>query len=140
MNGQDLLLVDTDHGVSVVDAVSLKLLSVVGIKESMRCAVQTADSVWIGCTNGLLIKTDLQFEVVMLVKLKKHIFSILVVDDCLLCGEMNGWLELVRATDGAVVCSERFKHCGNIVGVQSGPQVTVIATEKGVWFVKAGRE
>jgi hypothetical protein len=76
----------------------------------------------------------------MLVKLKKHIFSILVVDDCLLCGEMNGWLELVRATDGAIVCSERFKNCGNIVGVQSGPQVTVIATEKGVWFVKAGRE
>jgi hypothetical protein len=61
VNGKDLLLVDTDQGVSVVDALSLELLSVIDIKESMRCAVQTADSVWIGCTNGVLIKTDLLF-------------------------------------------------------------------------------
>lgn len=53
------------------------------------------------------------------IKLKKHIFCLLQIDnDTILCGQLQGYIDLVRISDGAILLSEQLKHkTGNIIAM-----------------------
>jgi len=53
----------------------------------------------------------------MHVKLKKHIFCMLQIDDnAILCGQLGGYVDLVRISDGTVLLSQDLRStCGNII-------------------------
>ena len=55
-------------------------------------------------------------EVDFTVNLHTHIFCIELFDeDHIVCGQMNGWIDLVRIEDGAIIVSKELKHVtGNI--------------------------
>jgi hypothetical protein len=55
----------------------------------------------------------------MRIKLKKHIFCLLQIDeDTVLCGQLQGYLDLVRISDGEILFSEQLKHkTGNIISM-----------------------
>jgi hypothetical protein len=61
----------------------------------------------IGCTNGLLLWLDpVNHFITRKVKLKKHIFCMLQLDEhTVLCGQLYGNLDLVRISDGEVLFS-----------------------------------
>jgi hypothetical protein len=52
----------------------------------------------------------------MTINLHTHVFSIALLDDHhIICGQMNGWIDVVRIEDGVVVLSKELKHiAGNI--------------------------
>ncbi len=55
----------------------------------------------------------------MHVKLKKHIFCMLQIDDnAILCGQLGGYVDLVRISDGTVLLSQDLRStCGNIISM-----------------------
>ena len=80
----------------------------------------------------------------MSVKLKKHIFCLLQIDDnTILCGQLQGWLDLVRISDGKVLFSQELKHTtGNIISMvktMGRPHEIALATQKGVFFANLGK-
>ena len=96
--------------------------------ETIRCAVSVGDflqeqverHIFIGCTNGNLLRLDpVNYFVTMQIKLKKHIFCMLQIDDnSLLCGQLGGFLDLVRISDGEILFSEDLRNrCGNIISM-----------------------
>lgn len=66
--------------------------------EQIRCAIEVSDKasygtekhILVGCTNGLLLRLDpVNYFITMRVKLKKHIFCLLQIDDeTVLCGQL----------------------------------------------------
>jgi hypothetical protein len=96
---QRLVLVDgQDRKVSVLDQETLKMVSEIPELqgEQIRCAITTQvknglnqeQHIFIGCTNGILLRLDpVNFFITMKVKLKKHIFCLLQIDEeTVLCG------------------------------------------------------
>jgi hypothetical protein len=80
----------------------------------------------------------------MEVKLKKHIFCLLQIDeDTILCGQLQGYLDLVRISDGQILISEQLKHkTGNIIAMietKSRLHEVVLATQQGIFFVNIRR-
>ena len=57
------------------------------------------------------------YFVTLKVKLRKHIFCMLQVgEDTLLCGQLGGFLDLVRISNGEILMSEDLRQkCGNII-------------------------
>jgi hypothetical protein len=92
-----------DRKVLVLDQETLKQVSeIVALGgEQIRCAIavktKTQSHIFLGCTNGVLIRLDSStFSVTMCVRLRKHIFCLLQVDeDSILCGQLYGYLDLV---------------------------------------------
>ena len=84
------------------------------------------------------------YFVTLKVKLKKHIFCLLQIDDnTLLCGQLGGFVDIVRISDGAILHSQNlFQKCGNIISIaktKNRDQEVVLATQKGVFFANIGR-
>lgn len=119
----------------------------------MRCAIvvnekrghSTQQHIFVGCTNGLLLKLDpVNFLITMRVKLKKHIFCMLQLDDeTVLCGQLGGHLDLIRIDDGTVALSQTLKDVtGTIVSmIMSKTKIheIILATQKGLFFVHIRR-
>ena len=96
--------------------------------EQIRCAL-TVDAkesegrekhIFLGCTNGYLIRLDpVNYFTTMRVKLQKHIFCMLQLDeDTILCGQLQGFLDLVRIRDGEVLLSQDLRTVtGNIISM-----------------------
>jgi hypothetical protein len=148
------LLVDgAERKVCVLDIETLKVVGEVAELEgeTIRCAVSVCDNekqehhVFVGCTSGLLLRVDpVSFFVTMRIKLNKHIFCMLQMDDdTLLCGQLQGYLDLVRISDGEVLLSEKLKHkTGNIISMvksKSRPNEVTLATQKGIFFATIKR-
>jgi len=101
--------------------------------------------IFVGCTNGHLIRLDpVNYFVTLRVKLRKHIFCILQIDeDTLLCGQLAGYVDLVRISDGKILLSEDLRHkCGNIISMaktKNREHEVVMATSKGVFFANVSR-
>jgi len=98
-NSQQVLFTDgPDRKVHVLNLETLKkqseILDLDG--EQIRCAIAVGDSVslgaekhvFVGCTNGLLLRLDpVNYFITMRIKLKKHIFCLLQIDEeTVLCG------------------------------------------------------
>ena len=116
--------------------------------EQIRCAITTQvknglnqeQHIFIGCTNGILLRLDpVNFFITMKVKLKKHIFCLLQIDEeTVLCGQLYGYLDLVRISDGEIMVSEQLKHTtGNIISMvktRARLHEVTLATQKGIFF------
>ena len=121
--------------------------------ETIRCAISVGDfqpqnvekHIFVGCTNGHLLRLDpVNYFVTLKVKLRKHIFCLLQIDaDTILCGQLGGFLDLVRISDGKVLLSQDLKNtCGSIVSMaktNNREHEVVLATQKGVFFVNLGK-
>lgn len=96
---QKLLLADgPDRKVVVLDQDTLKVINEITDLdgEQIRCAISviekrgntTEQHIFVGCTNGILLRLDpINFFITMRIKLKKHIFCLLQLDeDTILCG------------------------------------------------------
>lgn len=94
----------------------------------MRCALAVEDQksggkakhILVGCTGGLLLRLDpVNFFVTLRIQLHKHIFCLLQLDsETVLCGQLGGYLDLVRVSDGTVLLSEDLCHTtGNIISM-----------------------
>ena len=80
----------------------------------------------------------------MQIKLKKHIFCLLQIDEnTILCGQLQGYLDLIRISDGKILLSQDLKHTtGNIISMvktMGRPNEIVLATQKGVFFASLGK-
>jgi len=144
-----------DRKVCVLDQETLKAVSEIPDLqgEQIRCAITTTckngltteQHIFIGCTNGLLLRLDpVNFFITMKVKLKKHIFCLLQIDeDTVLCGQLYGYLDLVRISDGEVLLSEALKHkTGNIISMvktKARLHEVTLATQKGIFFANVRR-
>jgi hypothetical protein len=78
------------------------------------------------------------------VKLKKHIFCLLQIDEnTILCGQLGGFLDLVRISDGKILFSQELKHTtGNIISMvktAGRDHEIALATQKGVFFANVGK-
>ena len=83
--------------------------------ETIRCALSVGDylpqqvekHIFVGCTNGHLLRLDpVNYFVTLKIKLKKHIFCMLQIDEnAILCGQLNGFLDLIRISDGKILFS-----------------------------------
>ena len=98
---QQLLFVDgPDSQVDVLDLYSLKKQSSIQPlqNEQIRCAISVGDKesdgfekhIFVGCTNGHLLRLDpVNYFTTMQIKLKKHIFRLLQIDEnTILCGQL----------------------------------------------------
>ena len=106
-----------DKIVEVLDLYSLKKQSQIQPfnSEQIRCAISVGDKasdgfekhIFVGCTNGHLIRMDpVNYFTTLRIKLRKHIFCMLQIDeDTILCGQLHGYLDLVRISDGEVLIS-----------------------------------
>ena len=113
-NGRNqLLFVDgPNKQIDVLDMYSLKRQSCIEPMkdEQIRCALSVGQMsentanrhIFVGCTNGHLMRLDpVNYFTTLKVKLRKHIFCMLQVDDnAILCGQLHGYLDLVRISDG----------------------------------------
>lgn len=153
---QRLILADgPDRRVCVLDQETLKMVNEIPdlANEQIRCAITTTcktgltteQHIFIGCTNGLLLRLDpVNFFITMKVKLKKHIFCLLQIDEeTVLCGQLYGYLDLVRISDGEIVLSEQLKHkTGNIISMiktKARLHEVTLATQKGIFFANVRR-
>jgi hypothetical protein len=82
-------------------------------------------------------------EVEMVVTLHTHVFCIELFDhDHIICGQMNGWIDIVNIESGDVVLSKELKHItGNITMmlVTERKNEVMLATQRGVYFALIGR-
>jgi len=64
-------------------------------------------------------------------------------DNAILCGQLGGYLDLVRISDGAVLLSQDLRStCGAIISMAKTNNrefEVVLATQKGVFFANLGR-
>lgn len=64
-------------------------------------------------------------------------------EDTLLCGQLQGYLDLVRISDGAILMSQDLKHTtGNIISMTktfNRVNEVVLACQKGVFFCTIGK-
>lgn len=139
----------------MLDLESLKVHAAVNLPdgEELRCSITVGDKqsdyeqkhIFVGCTNGHLLRLDpVNYFTTMRVKLHKHIFCLLQLDeDTILCGQLQGYLDLVRISDGEILLSEQLKHTtGNIIQmikVESRLHEIALATNKGVFFANLRR-
>ena len=121
--------------------------------EQIRCAISVGDKqsdgfekhIFVGCTNGHLLRLDpVNYFTTMSVKLKKHIFCLLQIDEnTILCGQLGGFLDLVRISDGKILFSQELKHTtGNIISMvktAGRDHEIALATQKGVFFANVGK-
>ena len=81
----------------------------------------------------------MQYEVT----LHQHIFTIEAFDDDhIICGQLNGWIDLVSVEDGSVVLSKELKHVtGNITLIKRSENANeiIIGTQRGVYFALIGK-
>ena len=59
-----------------------------------------------------------------------------------MCGQSNGWIDLVRIDDGEVVISKELKHVtGNITIITktSKPNEIMIGAQRGIYFALIGK-
>lgn len=77
------------------------------------------------------------------VQLHQHVFCIEVFDqDHIICGQMNGWIDLVNIETGEVALSKELKHVtGNVTLIckTDKPQEIIIGTQRGVYVALLGR-
>lgn len=110
----------------------------------LRSTLQVRGHIFCGYTNGILQRLDSEtLEVDMVVTLHTHIFCIAEFDEeHILCGQMNGWLDLVRISDGEVLLSKELKHvAGNITMIlRTGRDNEImLGTQRGIYFALIGR-
>lgn len=64
-------------------------------------------------------------------------------ENAILCGQLGGYLDLVRITDGEVLFRQDLSQkCGTIVSMaktKNREHEVVLATQKGVFFANIGR-
>lgn len=79
----------------------------------------------------------------MVITLHTHIFCIEQFDnDHIICGQMNGWIDLVNIDSGEIVLSKELKHItGNITMmlVTGRESEVMLATQRGVYFALIGK-
>lgn len=100
--------------------------------------------IFAGFSNGLLQRLDSEtLEIGLEVKLHSHVFCIEQFDDeHIICGQMNGWVDLVRIDDGQVVISKELRHVtGNITMiVRTGRMHEVmLGTQRGIYLAMIGK-
>lgn len=63
--------------------------------------------------------------------------------NAILCGQLGGYLDLVRISDGEILLSKDLRQtCGNIISMaktNNREHEIVLATQKGVFFANLGR-
>jgi hypothetical protein len=79
----------------------------------------------------------------MVITLHTHVFCIEQFDnDHIICGQMNGWIDLVNIDTGDIVLSKELKHItGNITMmlVTGRENEVMLATQRGVYFALIGK-
>lgn len=111
---------------------------------ALRSTLQVRSYIFAGFSNGLLQRLDSEtLEVGIEIKLHTHVFCIEQFDeDHIICGQMNGWVDLVRIDDGAIVLSKELRHVtGNItmiVRTGKGSEV-MLGTQRGIYFAMIGK-
>ena len=70
-------------------------------------------------------------------------FCIEVFDqDHIICGQMNGWIDLVKISDGSITLSKELKHVtGNVTLIikTAAKSEIIIGTQRGVYIALLGR-
>lgn len=83
----------------------------------LRSTLQVRNYIFCGYSNGILQRLDSEtLEIDMVLTLHTHVFCIEQFDDDhIICGQMNGWIDLIRIDDGEIILSKELKHVtGNI--------------------------
>jgi hypothetical protein len=111
---------------------------------SLRSTLVIGDYLFTGFSNGLLLRQDRDsFQTDIEITLHTHIFCIEQLDDDhIICGQMNGWVDVVRISDGEVVCSKELKHItGNVTMIARThtKNEIMLGTQRGVYFAHVGR-
>ena len=64
-------------------------------------------------------------------------------DNAILCGQLGGFLDLIRIADGKILFSQDLRNqCGSIVSMAktvNRSSEIVLATQKGVFFANIGK-
>ena len=64
-------------------------------------------------------------------------------ENSILCGQLGGFLDLIRISDGEILLSKDLKQtCGNIISMaktNNREHEVILATQKGVFFANLGR-
>lgn len=105
--------------IGIIDESGLNKLHELPLPEgnALRSTLQVRSFIFAGYSNGLLQRLDSEtLEVGAEIKLHSHIFCIELFDDeHIICGQMNGWVDLVRIEDSQVMISKELRHVtGNI--------------------------
>lgn len=111
---------------------------------ALRSSLQVRSYIFTGYSNGVLQRLDSEtLEVDMVLNLHTHIFCIEQFDENhIICGQMNGWIDLVHIETGDVVLSKELKHItGNITMmlVTGRDNEVMLATQRGVYFALIGK-
>jgi hypothetical protein len=111
---------------------------------SLRSTLQIGDYLFTGYSNGLLTRHDSDsLQVDYQVTLHTHIFCIEQLDaHHIICGQMNGWVDVVRISDGLVVASKELKHItGNITMIIKtlNEHEIMMGTQRGIFFAHVGK-
>ena len=79
----------------------------------------------------------------MVITLHTHVFCIEQFDNGhIICGQMNGWIDLVNIDTGDIALSKESKHItGNITMmlVTGRENEVMLATQRGVYFALIGK-
>lgn len=110
----------------------------------LRSALRVGDYIFSGYSNGLLHRMDADtLEVNMEIQLHTHIFCIEQFDKKhIICGQMNGWIDLVRIEDGKICLSKELKHVtGNITTIlpTGRDHEVMLGTQRGIYFALLGK-
>ena len=111
---------------------------------AIRSTLRVGNYIFAGYSNGILQRLDAEtLDPDMMITLHTHIFCIAQFDrDHIICGQMNGWIDLVRIHDGEVILSKELKHVtGNItmILVTGRDNEVMIGTQRGIYFALIGR-
>ena len=114
-----LMLDEPSKKIGVIDDRSLVKQHEIPCPEGncLRSTITAAGYLFTGHSNGVLLRLDAEtLEADMTVTLHAHIFCLEQLDnEHIVCGQMNGWVDVVRIQDLEVVLSKELKHItGNI--------------------------
>lgn len=83
----------------------------------LRSTLQVRNFIFAGFSNGILQRLDSEtLEMEYQINLHTHVFCINQLDEKhIICGQMNGWIDVVSIEDGSVILSKELRHiAGNI--------------------------
>ena len=110
----------------------------------LRSTLNASGYLFTGHSNGVLIRLDADtLEAEMTVTLHAHVFCLEQLDnEHIICGQMNGWIDVVHIKTLEVIVSKELKHItGNITIIErtNKPNEIMLATQRGVYFAHVGR-
>lgn len=109
----------------------------------LRSSLTVGSYLFTGHENGTLQRIDLdKMEIEYIVSLHAHIFSMEQLDrEHIVCGQMNGWIDVVQIETGDIVCSKQLQHItGNITILKKTDRENeiMLGTSRGVYFAFIG--